>query len=93
MRHKTQCKIGWAMRLFAENADFSAQKSVFLLQIYGSLEIGDIKWGKGEAKEGDDLNIGILLIINMIILINVFLNMTNVFSFSVFQLIKVVCDS
>ena len=72
MRHKTQCKIGWAMRLFAENADFSAQKSVFLLQIYGSLEIGDIKWGKGEAKEGDDLNIGILLIINKmhIIVIN-----------------------
>ena len=28
---------------FAENADISAQKSVFLLQIYGSLEIGDIK--------------------------------------------------
>ena len=35
------------MRLFAENADFSAQKNVFLLQIYGSF--GDW-WHKVRAR-------------------------------------------
>ena len=67
MRHKTQCKIGWAMRLFAENADFSAQKSVFLLQIYGSFGDWWHKVRQGEQRGADNFNIGILLIINMII--------------------------
>ena len=45
------------------------------------------------AKRGIIFNTGILLIINMITSSLSNLNMTNVFSFSVFQLIKVVCDS
>ena len=42
------------MRLFAENADFSAQKSVFLLQIYGSFGGCDIKSEDKGSKRGGD---------------------------------------
>ena len=61
------------MRLFAENADFSAQKSVFLLHIYGSFGGWWHKVRQGESKEEDIFNIGILLIINKMhtIIINI----------------------
>ena len=50
-RHKHNARLGEQCVLFAENADFSAQKSVFLLQIYGSFGGCDIKkWGQGEQK-------------------------------------------
>ena len=49
VRDKHNARLGEQCVLFAENADFSAQKSVFLLQIYGSFEVGDIKVrSKGE---------------------------------------------
>ena len=35
VRDKHNARLGEQCVLFAENADFSAKKSVFLLQIYG----------------------------------------------------------
>ena len=47
MRHKHNARLGEQCVLFAENADFSAPKSVFLLQIYGGFGGW---WHKSECK-------------------------------------------
>ena len=51
MRDKHNARLGEQCVYFAENADFSAQKSVFYFKFMVVLEIGDIKSEDKESKE------------------------------------------
>ena len=48
------------MRLFAENADFSAQKSVFCFKSMVVLEIGGIK-SEDKGAKGDNIKYGYIM--------------------------------